>query len=87
MYQLSAPVLSAHNLIIGTPYVDCNGKVPIKNLTLGCQAVLEYHLRGWTGHGHKVTGDVYNLKGRPRYKIEGRWNKEIVLIDLRKDEK
>ena len=41
---------------------------------------MEYSLRGWTGSGFKVAGNVYDHKERIRRKIEGRWNKELVLI-------
>jgi hypothetical protein len=30
-YEIQMPVISAHNLIIGTPYVDLGGKSVIRN--------------------------------------------------------
>lgn len=50
------PVLSAHNLILGTPYIDIGGKNVMKNLTTGEYAKLEFHKRPWVGEGCKVNG-------------------------------
>ena len=53
--------MSAHNLIIGTLYLDLGGKSVIKNCRNGEKAVLEYHKRGWTSSSaFKVDGDLFN---------------------------
>jgi hypothetical protein len=39
--------MAAHNLIIGTPYIDVTDKCVIKNLKTGEEAVINYHERGW----------------------------------------
>jgi hypothetical protein len=32
-YEITLPTVSAHNLIIGSPYLDIGGKTIIKNLS------------------------------------------------------
>ena len=81
LYQLHMPVISAHNLIIGTPYVDIGGKSKIKNLTTGEICKLLFHKRPWVGTGFKVNGDLYDANGKVQFKLEGRWDKDVSLID------
>lgn len=84
-YEIIAPTLSAHNLIIGTPYVDIGGTQTIKLLEqpdLSCK--LSYTKRGWLSRDEfKVEGEVTRAsgkkKGQPRYKIHGHWNSKIYV--------
>jgi hypothetical protein len=70
-------------LIIGTPYVDIGGKSVIKSLNRpGEYCEIEYYKRGWTsGNSFRLEGEVFNSKGEVVYKIEGRWNESIFLVD------
>jgi hypothetical protein len=80
--------MSAHNLIIGTPYIDMSGKSIIKNISShsdspssGEYCELEFFKRGWTSaNAFKVEGAVKNVKGETIYKIEGRWNDKVYVV-------
>lgn len=75
------PVLSAHNLILAAPYIDIGGNAFLKNLTTGEYAILEFQKRPWIGLGYKVNGDIFDSQKNIVYKLDGRWNKEITLIN------
>jgi hypothetical protein len=87
MYEVAAPTVSVNNLILGTPYIDIGGKQTIRNLKNGEYCVMEFHTRGWTGTGYKVEGEVFNERKQCVYKIEGRWNESISLINAKTGEK
>jgi hypothetical protein len=83
-FLLQQPILSVHNLIIGSPYLDAQGKGYIRNLACpNDQYVeIEFHKKGWSKSNHyKVDGQVYSGKDKVAYKIEGRWNESMNLID------
>ena len=46
-YSISLPNTSAHNLIIGTPYVDLHGKCVITNHVTQETCDLEFKPKGW----------------------------------------
>lgn len=60
-YEIELPVISAHNLIIGTPYLDISGKSIVKNLSNpGEFCELEFHKRGWSASSYyRVEGDIW----------------------------
>ena len=75
-----------HNLIIGSPYLDAGGKGYIKNLACPTEKYveIEFHKRGWSkSNQYKVDGNVYAGKDNVAYKIEGRWNESMNLIDCK----
>jgi len=81
-YEVQAPTLSAHNLIIGTPYIDIGGTSKVR---LVGKDELEINLR-WTKRGwlskeeFKVEGELTRQTGKGKkgteylYKISGNWN-------------
>lgn len=75
-FEIMMPTMSCHNIIIGTFYVDLQGKSFIRNLTRpGERCEINYFLRGWSNHNaFRVEGTVFNDKNEAVYKIEGRWN-------------
>lgn len=81
--------MSAHNLIIGTPYVDLGGKSIVRNITrTGEYCELEYHKRGWSSsNSFRVDGEIYNVKKEVVLKIDGRWNDKIYFINPRNNAK
>ena len=87
-YEISAPVFSAHNLIIGTPYVDLGGSSQIKLLErsdLDCQ--LRYTKRGWISKDEcKVEGEV-TKKGKKIFKIHGHWNSKVFITPYKENGK
>ena len=75
-----------HNLIIGSPYLDAQGRGYVRNMACpNDQYVdIEFHKRGWSKTNYfKVDGNVYASKDQVAYKIEGRWNESMYLIDCK----
>ena len=83
-YEIDAPMFAAHNLIIGTPYVDIGGTSTIKSIEHpDLECLLTYTKRGWTTRDmFKVEGDVYRKNSKKKellYKIHGNWNSKIYI--------
>ena len=87
-YSIAVPGISAHNIIIGTPYVDLGGKSTIRNLSKPHEyCELEYHRRGWSQASYfRVDGEIYQGKELV-YKIEARWNENATLINMKTGER
>jgi hypothetical protein len=87
-YEIIAPVFSAHNLIIGTPYIDLGGSSSIRIIekpTYECQ--LKYIKRGWISKDEfKVEGDVLQ-NGIKLYKIHGHWNSKVFISPYKENGK
>ncbi len=61
-FLIDQPTLSAHNLIIGQPYLDAGGKGYIRNTACPNEQYVEidFHKRGWSsGTYFKLDGYVY----------------------------
>lgn len=60
-YEIELPTISAHNLIIGTPYVDLGGPSTIKNMSRpGEVCNLNFNRRGWSESSYfKVDGEIF----------------------------
>jgi hypothetical protein len=85
-FLLQQPILSVHNLIIGSPYLDAQGRGYIRNMACPNEQYvdIEFHKRGWSKSNYfKVDGNVYFAKDQVAYKIEGRWNESMFLIDCK----
>ena len=85
-YEIVAPTLSAHNLIIGTPYVDIGGTSRIRLLGSDLTCQLRFTKRGWLSRDEfKVEGEVTRGGGKkkgsgpPLYKVHGHWNSKIYV--------
>ena len=102
-YEIEQPVLSVHNLIIGTPYVDIGGGMKVNLVQWGegvkggspveyCAAV-RFTKKGWFARDeYKVEGDVYHQpKGQKKptmlWKIHGNWNTKIYVSPYGQDGK
>ena len=94
-YEIAAPTLSAHNLIIGSPYIDIGGTSEVRLISepqLFCS--LRFTKRGWLSKEEfKVEGEVVrkekkgNKKGELLYKIHGNWNSKIYVTKYEKSGK
>lgn len=85
-YHLKPPVVGVHNLIIGSPYLDPQGKGYVRNLACPNEQYVEldFPKRGWSEDTYfRVSGSVYSSPGVVAYKIDGKWNKSIYLTDVR----
>ena len=82
-YSSNIPLTSVHNLIIGTPYIDLFGKVNTINHTTGELCDFEYKQRGWRNKNAFITsGIVKDKDGNIAYKVEGKWNESLKVIDV-----
>lgn len=70
-------------------YIDLSGKSEIKNLkNPGEVCHLNYTVRGWSNHNaYKVDGTVFNASGKAVYKIEGKWNDKVYIVNVESGEK
>lgn len=83
-YEFKPPVVSAHNLIVGTMYMDIGGESVIKNCSeSNLYCTLNYHKRQWlTKNPCQVDGDVCRQQGKKivkLYKIQGYWNTQVFI--------
>lgn len=77
---------SIHNLIMGSPYLEVTGKSYLKNQACPNEEYveIEYFRRGWTADTcHRLQGKVYSRAGEVAYRIEGRFCKEVCLINAK----
>ncbi|OMJ80487.1 hypothetical protein SteCoe_19236 [Stentor coeruleus] len=81
-YVWEKPFTNVHNIIIGKIYVDHFGTVEILNENNGEKAVVEFKKRGWFSSSiNEVEGIVYDRYGKEVWRIEGRWNKGMNIIN------
>jgi hypothetical protein len=89
-YEIILPVLSLHNLIIGTTYLDIGGSSTVNLIgseDLKCS--LKFTKRGWLSKDeYKVEGEVSRVtsskKNELLYKIHGNWNSKIYVTPYEK---
>ena len=92
-YEIELPNISAHNLIIGTPYLDLSGKSSVRNMSIpGEYCEMEFHKRGWSAASYfRVEGDIFanggGKKDTPIYKVEGKWNESASIINVKTQER
>mmetsp|Transcript_42118 Transcript_42118/g.64591 ORF Transcript_42118/g.64591 Transcript_42118/m.64591 type:complete len:143 (-) Transcript_42118:248-676(-) len=84
--EMTAPVLSAHNLIIGTLYIDIGGTAKLRIVEKPeYETNIKYTRRGWLSKEEfKLEGDTVRVvpgskKGEPLYKTHGNWNSKIYV--------
>jgi len=60
------PVMSLHNFIIGTPYIDIGERMIVTKLDSDVRCVIDFERRGWFAKDSeiaKVEGKVFNFEG------------------------
>ena len=85
-YELGDPGVSPHNLVIGTPYLDITGTIEVRNLSHPnkLSAKITYYPRGWgESTYYTVVGEVYSADGEVAYRIDGKWNSSVNLINCK----
>jgi len=94
VYEITAPTLSIHNLIIGTPYVDIGGSAVVRLLgesELKC--TINFTKRGYfSKEEFKCEGEVFQSgEGKKKskkkhnqnlFKILGNWNSKIYVTEF-----
>jgi hypothetical protein len=79
VYELTSPVLTLNNLIIGTTYLDICETMTVKSLSRPEQKCeVKFEPRGFWGEICKLTGKTYNGK-KETHKIHGNWNAQLSL--------
>lgn len=94
-YEIINPVLSVHNLVVGTMYVDIGGTMKASLITesendTGYCCTLKFTKKGWfsSGDEYKVEGEVVRTnpgkKSKPivLWKVQGHWNKQIKIAPV-----
>ena len=94
-YEITPPQMGAHNLVIGTPYMDIGGISNIRLLSnTEIQAKIKYIKRGlFSKEECKIEGEVSKKsagakksKNEPIYKLQGHWNKRISVVGVQDGE-
>ena len=89
-YEVEFPIMSLHNFIIGTPYIDIGETMKIHKSDSNQKVIINFHRRGWFGKDKdvaKLEGEVCletdaskkKKKYEPLMAITGNWNGEIYL--------
>ena len=90
-YEVEFPILSLHNFIIGTPYLDISETMKIHKEGSNQKVFINFHKRGWFAKEKEVCrleGEVCletedPKKKKKRYEalmaVTGNWNAEIAL--------
>ena len=64
-------------------YVDNFGDMNCENFTTGDKGVLKLTQRGWGDKGaYEVNGSIKNKDGVEKWRMKGRWDNEIRLINV-----
>jgi hypothetical protein len=79
-YEITLPVLSAHNLVIGTLYVDIGETMYVINTNRPTErSEVRFERRSWfSSEEFKLEGEAYAGEGKKKeiaYLIEGNWNR------------
>ena len=83
--MIQTPTLSAHNLVMGEPYLDIGDKATVTRVNGSGECIINFYRRNWIGTSNdfKVDGKVFLDNKESGVSLEGLWNKSINLIDER----
>ena len=79
--MISKPKLTVNNLIVGTTFLDIDGKLKSINKTTGDTLEVNFTTRGWTTSSG-LSGKCLDSTGKTIYKIEGSWLDKLTIIDV-----
>jgi len=85
-YELILPILSVHNLIIGTTYVDIGETMTVINVNKpNYRCEVRFERRGWfSKEEFKLQGESFITEGKDKqvhYLIEGNWNNQVSITN------
>ncbi len=85
-YEVQPPILSAHNLIIGTMYIDIGDTMTIINLDKQNEKCeVKFERRSWfSNEAFKLTGEAFTEQGKTKnvvYTIEGNWDRQCTIVN------
>lgn len=67
---VTKPEIVIQNLVLGTLYIDFEGKIVATNQRTNERATVEFYPRGWTTSSY-LTGSICDAYGNEVYKIDG----------------
>ena len=69
--------------------MDIKDNATVKCLTRpGEHGIIHYHERGWNQNSYfRVNAEIFNAKKEVVYKLDGKWNSFIDLINFKTGEK
>jgi len=76
----------AHNVIIGSMWVDHYGEIQLVNHTTGDKCILKATKCGWLGSGrYEVNADIFDKQGKLRMKVHGKWTEGLYTTKVTKE--
>lgn len=81
LFSLVPPPTKAHNVIIGSIWIDTFGDYTLLNSTTGAKAHLFFQPCGWFGAGrYDISGTVKTPEGVPKIALSGKWNSYLDAV-------
>ncbi|CAK0751111.1 hypothetical protein CVIRNUC_002043 [Coccomyxa viridis] len=80
VFSLVPPNSTAHNVIVGSTWVDCHGNFSLTNVSTGAKCSLYFTPCGWFSDGrYQVSGHVYTEEGKKVLALSGAWNGHLDM--------
>ncbi|KZP32327.1 hypothetical protein FIBSPDRAFT_812623 [Athelia psychrophila] len=77
-FEWNKPSSFMRNLMVGTKYLEHNGRMTIENRTTGARSVLTFKESGYWGPSNQVEGTVLSSSGDVQTKLEGKWDEVMA---------
>jgi hypothetical protein len=68
------------NLMMGTKYLEHQGKMIIENRTTRDQCVIEFKQNGYWSHSNEVAGIILSPSGQVNAQLEGEWDGQLARV-------
>lgn len=80
-FTLTPPPTKAHNVIIGSTWIDTFGDYTLLNVTTGAKAHLYFTPCGWFNAGrYEINGTIKDADGKALLALAGKWNSHLDAI-------
>lgn len=66
------------NLMVGTKYLEHQGKMTIDNKTTRARCILEFKQSGYFAASNQVEGTVFSSSGKAETHLEGKWDESLA---------
>lgn len=71
---------TAHNVIVGTTWVEHHGATQVRNLTTGSRALVEMTAASWLGRGKwQCAIKVVDADDEEKALVDGKWNESLAM--------
>jgi len=81
-FSLIPPPTKAHNVVIGSTWIDTFGEYKLINKTTGAKIVMKFTECGWFGAGrYEINGYVYDEHDVPKLQLVGKWNSYLDCVE------